>query len=79
MTEIALSYSKSFLESFWNAIKLTLQGIMVGIVVARQVEANKYLAHRLPTNGLSYADNLAKLNKETIDRIHKEFKYGKNS
>ena len=77
MTELALSYSKGFLESSWNAIKLTLQGIMVGIVVARQVEANKYLAHRMP--GVSYTDTLAKLNKETIDSIHKEFNYGKNS
>lgn len=79
MTEIALNYSKSLLEGFWSGLKTTLQGFMVGWIVARQVQVNQMLAHRLATTEVPYGDTLEKLNRDTLKSIHKEFNYGQNS
>lgn len=81
MTTLALNYSTRILEASWNAIKKTFQGIAMGIVIARQTQANHYTAEqisRLEHNGQDYHVILADLNRKTIAQIHKEFDNEKN-
>ena len=86
MTAIALNYSKSLIEGFLavlkivlNGAKKTLQGIMVGWMIARQTQANTHIARMLIESGEyksgdhNYYTLLADLNRKTIDNIHKEF------
>ena len=51
MTAIALSYSKSLLEGLWVGLKKTLQGIMIGYMLARQTSANRVVAQQLIDTG----------------------------
>jgi len=79
MTVIALNYSKSILEGFWSGLKTTLQGIMVGWVIARQTHVNQMIAQQLADETRAYGDVLSDLNASTIKSIHEEFGYDKNN
>jgi len=83
MTTIALNYSKSLLEGLFSILKIvfggvkkTLQGMMIGIMIARQTQANHYVAQQISKyeyNGQEYHRILHELNQSTIAQIHKEF------
>ena len=77
MTTIALSYSTKILEGSWKVVKKTLQGIMIGYMIARQSEANKSVAQQMINAGEYRQDDywtlLNDLNARTIQSIHKEF------
>jgi len=77
MTTIALNYSKSLLEGLWTGLKTTLQGIMVGYILARQAQANQHVAQQLIDCGEyrqeDYHNLLAELNRKAIQSIGKEF------
>ena len=77
MTTIALSYSTKILEGSWKVVKKTLQGIMIGYMIARQSEANKTVAQQMINAGEYRQDDywtlLNDLNARTIQSIHKEF------
>ena len=77
MTTIALNYSKSLLEGLWTGLKNTLQGIMVGYILARQAQANQHVAQQLINCGKyrqeDYHNLLAELNRKAIQSIGKEF------
>lgn len=77
MTTIALNYSTKILEGSWKVVKKTLQGIMIGYMIARQSEANKAVAQQMINAGEYRQDDywtlLNDLNAKTIQSIHKEF------
>lgn len=76
MTTIALNYSTRILEGSWNVVKKTLQGIMLGYAIARQTQANRYVAEQLSRyeyNGENYWVILNDLNQRTIQELQKEF------
>lgn len=76
MTTIALNYSRSLLSILFNGVKKTLQGMMIGIMIARQTQANHYVAQQISKyeyGGQEYYRILADLNRSTIQNIHKEF------
>ena len=76
MTTLVLNYSQSLLEGFWSGLKKTLQGFMVGYMVARQCQANRYVAEQISRyeyNGDNYWVILNELNQKTIKQIHEEF------
>ena len=78
MTTMVLNYSQSLLEGLWSGLKKTLQGIMIGYMIARQTEANRMVAQQLVNAGeyrqSDYWSLLNDLNARTIQSIHKEFK-----
>ena len=73
----SLSYSTNLLEYIGNTIKKTLQGIMVGWMIARQAHVNSVIAsHLIKTaeyKDTNYQSLLAELNYKSIQQIHKEF------
>ena len=76
MTTLVLNYSQSLLEGFWSGLKKTLQGFMVGYMVARQCQANRYVAEQISRyeyNGDNYHQILHDLNQKTIKQINEEF------
>lgn len=80
MTAIALqslSFSTKLLSGLYNGLKKTLQGVMIGYVLARQTSANRYVAQQLIDTGEyrqdQYHEVLNKLNQQAIASIHKEF------
>ena len=76
MTTIALNYSTRILEGVWVGIKKTLQGVMLGYAIARQTQANRYVAEQLSRyeyNGENYWIILNDLNQRTIQELQKEF------
>ena len=76
MTTIALNYSTKILEGSWNVVKKTLQGIMLGYAIARQTQANRYVAEQISRyeyNGENYWVILNDLNQKTIQELQKEF------
>ena len=79
MTTIALNYSRSVLNTLWNGVKKTLQGIMIGWMIARQTQANQHVARQLISHGEYRQDDywtlVSDLNRKTIQNIHKEFGY----
>ena len=80
MTTVALNYSKSLLEGLWVGLKKTLQGIMIGYMLARQASANRVVAQQLIDTGEyrqdQYHEVLNRLNQQCIASIHKEFGNG---
>ena len=57
-------------------LKKTLQGFMIGWMVARQTQANRYAAEQISRyeyNGENYWQILSDLNSKTISELHKEF------
>jgi hypothetical protein len=78
MTTMVLNYSQSLLEGLWSGLKKTLQGIMIGYLIARQTEANRLVAQQLVNAGeyrqSDYWSLLNDLNSRTIQSIHREFK-----
>ena len=79
MTTAILNYSQSLIEVIINGLKNTLKGMMVGYMVGRQTSANTKVAEFLISTGEyrqeQYWEILNKLNRQTIDQIHKEFNY----
>ncbi len=76
MTTLVLNYSQSLLEGLWSGLKKTLQGFMIGYMIARQTSANRYVAEQLckyEYNSQDYWKILSDLNSKTISQIHKEF------
>lgn len=77
MTTIALNYSKSLLEGLFGSVKKTIQGVMIGMMIARQTQANQEVARQVSKyeyNGKNYWQILHQLNAATINSIEKEFK-----
>ena len=77
MTTIALNYSKSLLEGLLGGVKKTIQGVMIGMMIARQTQANQEVARQVSKyeyNGKNYWQILHQLNAATINSIEKEFK-----
>ena len=81
MTTTTLNYSLNLIEGFWSGLKITLKGIMVGLVLARSQSANRYVAQQLIDIGeyrqSQYYDVLRELNMKCIDSINKEIKNDK--
>ena len=81
MTTTTLNYSLNLIEGFWSGLKITLKGIMIGLVLARSQSANRYVAQQLIDIGeyrqSQYYDVLRELNMKCIDSINKEFKNDK--
>ena len=79
MATAILNYSQSLIEVIINGLKTTLKGMMIGYMVGRQTSANSRVAEFLISTGEyiqeQYWEILNRLNKETIDSIHKEFNY----
>ena len=76
MTTLVLNYSQSLLEGLWSGLKKTLQGFMIGWMVARQTQANRYATEQISRyeyNGENYWQILSDLNSKTISELHKEF------
>ena len=77
MTTLVLNYSQSLLERIFNGLKKTLQGFMVGWMIARQSAANATVAEQMIRAGEyrneDYHWLLANLNARTIASIRKEF------
>lgn len=81
MTAIALqslNFSGKLLSTLWKGTKKTLQGIMIGWIIARQTQANQHIARQLVDSGEyhreEYWNLLHQLNAKCISSIHKEFK-----
>ena len=79
MATAILNYSQSLIEVIINGLKTTLKGMMIGYMVGRQTSANTRVAEFLISTGeyrqQRYWEILNRLNRETIDSIHKEFNY----
>ena len=79
MTTAILNYSQSLIEVIINGLKNTLKGMMIGYMIGRQTSANTKVAEFLINTGEyrqeQYWEILNRLNRETIDQIHKEFNY----
>ena len=82
MTTLALqslNFSTKVLEKVGTILKKTLQGILIGWMIARQTQANQYLAKILIQSGEyqkgehDYYSLLSELNQKTISDIHEEF------
>ena len=77
MTTVILNYSQSLIEVIINGLKNTLKGVMIGYMIARQTQANRYVADQSVKYGEyrqeEYWVLLNDLNQKTIDQIHKEF------
>jgi hypothetical protein len=78
MTALALNYSQKLwhlIEVVFNGLKKTLQGMMVGYILARQNQANFDLARRMlheyPEHTL--ASLHAELNRKTLDSIKSHY------
>ena len=76
MTALVLNYSQSLLEGFWNGLKKTLQGFMIGWMIARQTQANQHVADIMIRAGeykeADYHWLLSNLNAKTIAKIKRE-------
>jgi hypothetical protein len=80
MTQLALTslnYSANLLDVIYKGVKKTLQGIMIGYMIARQTSANEKVAQMMIHTGEYRQDDywslLNDLNYRTIQNIHKEF------
>ena len=79
MTTIALqslNFSTKLLNGLFEGVKKTLQGIMVGYMLARQNQANRYIAERLICeyrDTHTVASLHAELNRKTLESIAKDF------
>jgi hypothetical protein len=75
MTALALNYSQNLLKVIWGSVKKTLQGIMMGYVLARQYQANEYVARKLihdyPGHTVSSLHHM--LNQKSLELTKKEF------
>lgn len=77
MTALALNYSQKLthlIEVVLKAVKKTLEGIMVGYILARQNQANFDLARRMLHEypGHTVESLHAELNRKTLDSLKKE-------
>jgi len=77
MTALALNYSQNLFNGIWSVLKKTLQGMMFGWLMARQNQANYYIArellHEYAREGHSVESLHAELNAESLERLKKEF------
>ena len=72
----SLNYSTNLLEAVTGFFKKLFQGMMLGIMISRQTQANQYTATQLCKYEYSEGDYhwvLADLNAKTIDLLRKEF------
>ena len=76
----SLNFSTNLFEKIfdkiWVTLTKTLQGMMIGVMVARQTQANQYIAQQMIKYGEYRQDDyyhlLHELNRKTISNIHKE-------
>jgi hypothetical protein len=77
MTALALSYSQSLFNGFWRVLKKSIQGIMIGYMIARQTQANHHVAQLLINSGeyrqQDYYNLVHQLNQKTIESIHEKY------
>lgn len=78
MTTLALqslNFSTKILEKIWRFFKKTLEGIFIGWMLARQAQANAYIAKQLIIEypEMTVAQLEHQLNQKTIAGINKEF------
>ena len=77
MTALALNYSQSLFNGFWRVLKKSIQGIMIGYMVARQTQANHHVAQLLINSGEyrqeDYYNLVHQLNQKTIESIHEKY------
>jgi len=78
MTTLALqslNFSTSLLEKIGRGFKKTFKGIMIGYMLARQSQANEYIArqliHEYPNHTIESLTH--ELNIKTLNHITKEF------
>lgn len=77
MTALALNYSQSLFNGFWRVLKKSIQGIMIGYMIARQTQANQHVAQLLIRAGeyrqQDYYNLVHQLNQKTIESIHEKY------
>lgn len=77
MTTLVLNYSQSLLSVIAHSVKKTLQGMMIGMMIARQTQANAAIAQQLIRSGEYQKEDyywlLADMNSRAILSINKEF------
>ena len=77
MTALALNYSQSLFNGFWRVLKKSIQGIMIGYMIARQTQANHHVAQLLINSGEyrqhDYYNLVHQLNQKTIKSIHEKY------
>jgi hypothetical protein len=79
MTTLALqslSFSTKLLNGLYEGVKKTLHGMMIGYMLARQNQANRYIAERLICeyrDTHTVASLHAELNRKTLESLTKEF------
>lgn len=77
MTALALNYSQSLFNGFWRLLKKSIQGVMIGYMIARQTQANHHVAQLLINSGEyrqeDYYNLVHQLNQKTIESIHEKY------
>lgn len=77
MTALALNYSQSLFNGLWRVLKKSIQGIMIGYMIARQTQANHHVAQLLINSGEyrqeDYYNLVHQLNQKTIESIHEKY------
>jgi hypothetical protein len=77
MTALALNYSQSLFNGLWRVLKKSIQGIMIGYMIARQTQANHHVAQLLINSGeyrqQDYYNLVHQLNQKTIESIHEKY------
>ena len=75
---LSLSYSQRIIELLWGGLKNTLRSIALGIILARQTQANTYIVKELMKSGEyrkgdSEAYLLHELNRKTLAKLKEEW------
>ena len=75
---LSLSYSQRIIELLWSGLKNTLKSIELGIILARQTQANTYIVRELIKTGeykKGYSEGylLHELNQKTLQRLKDEW------
>ena len=75
---LSLSYSQRIVELLWGGLKNTLRSIALGIILARQTQANTYIVKELMKSGEYKRGHteislLYELNQKTLQRLKDEW------
>ena len=75
---LSLSYSQRIIELLWSGLKNTLKSIALGIILARQTQANTYIVKELMKSGeykKGYNESylLHEFNQKTLQRLKDEW------
>jgi hypothetical protein len=75
---LSLSYSQRIIELLWSGLKNTLRSIALGIILARQTQANTYIVKELMKSGEykkghTESSLLYELNQKTLQRLKDEW------